>query len=365
MIDMIEGICSVQGYQEFGLLNFERNLQIQQQSHKRERNLARDRRHERQQEVLCKLRAAESELNALRRENKLLHEENDALKHHESSPPFVSEAIETSIAKSLRYVSFILPRFEGTDPIKYASVWIKTLNSCASYFGWTDADTLLAAKMSIGGDAKLWLLSQRRDLNTWKKFCKAFCNKYRKTETTVANVYLALAKRKKKEDEDLEEYLSEVEMLGAAISLEERQVVQFMVCGLPGDMCAMKEELKKSNTIQELRSNLKNCKTAKLKNAENLFGHEYFVSINVPKYVKNVGINIKKYAETIIMKTQKHAENIHTKTQEYAEDIYINVRNYVENTSLDNILIILFVLLLFTINIFCIYLKKFVTNLNM
>lgn len=311
MLDMIEGICSEQGSQELGWLRCGQDMHIHRQRLERERKLARDRRHERQQEVLHKLRTVEIELDSLRRENELLRQENEVLKSRGFSPS-LPEAVAQTTARSLRYASFMLPRFSGIDPTEYASNWIKALNKCASVFGWTDADTLLAARMSLDGIARQWLVAQRRDLTTWKDFQKAFISKYRKAETAVANIYLALAKRKKKDDEDLEEYLSEVEMLGASVSLEERQIVEFMVNGLPDDMCAIKNELKKSKTIQELRSNLRIRRAACIKDRKNLFRLNHFINVNMQKYV--------------------------------------------EITLLDNVLIVfLFVLFLLAINLVCVY----------
>lgn len=246
--------------------------QISRQSVQRTRQHQHDRYHEKCQQLQRELSSCKKNLQRLQTENESLRGENKLLLKElqtretmlQSSAP---TALKNSSVSSLKYASFMLPKFNGSNPKNYAEMWLKTIVRNAGIFSWTEAQTLVAAKLSLEGPARQWLLTRGQGLVTWKDFKAAFRAKFHwktvEDKILAEAIHLTLAKKRKEGNNDVGTYVKEILDLGLAIDLDEGTLMEYVINGLACDE-VLKDELRQIPSFEGLHKRLKYLEEMKI-----------------------------------------------------------------------------------------------------
>lgn len=213
---------------------------LPRRSQQQQQQLRCDRVHELCQHLDGKLRQRKRDVKRLDMENDHLRRENDRLiqeakEQNMTLLSFAPLALHEASDCSLRHAGFMLPKFNGTDPTDFSEVWLKSIVDNAALFSWSENQTFLAAKMTLEGEARHWLVALRRDITNFRDFKVAFKNKYGKKNTSVAKVHLELAKRKKIKGEAMQDYVSDIKYLAKKIDLDDEDTLEYVMLGLPDD----------------------------------------------------------------------------------------------------------------------------------
>ena len=127
-----------------------------------------------------------------------------------------------------------LPKYGATDPSQTVGAWIERVSEDAAVYGWSEEETLLAAKRALIDTARRWLDSQR-GIGSWS-ILKAELMEAFGRNIFSGDVHQLLRERKKKRSESLLSYIHEMEYLGAQGNLSSKEIRNYIARGVTDNL---------------------------------------------------------------------------------------------------------------------------------
>ncbi|XP_036344593.1 uncharacterized protein LOC118753829 [Rhagoletis pomonella] len=157
------------------------------------------------------------------------------------------KALESCKSVSVEQFAKIVPDYDGvTIPI---GKWLANFNENAAAYELTEKKKYANARNKMKGTAKLFL--EAVSVSNYESLCEALIDEF-DVKFSSADVHQKLMQRRKKNDENLHEYVLQMRKLAALGSVEDEVVVRYIVDGLQ-----VRDDLKyplySSKTFKELR----------------------------------------------------------------------------------------------------------------
>lgn len=181
-----------------------------------------------------------------KRERDLLQKEIDLLKRENAL------LVRERVAKSdvnLRDVQESLPTFN--NDISYPiEKWLRDMADNANTFGLTDLQLLVCVKKLLSGTPKIWLTTQPA-FSDWQMFELAIKEEFGQSINS-ATIHQELAKRRRKPDEPLKEYVLIMTAIARRGEVEDLAIIQYIIDGIQ-DYEANKAILYGAESLQEFK----------------------------------------------------------------------------------------------------------------
>ncbi|KAL7288462.1 hypothetical protein TKK_0017543 [Trichogramma kaykai] len=195
---------------------------------------------------------------------------------------------------SYKHAAFMLPCFDGSNPLNYANNWRNLIDRCSIAFSWTDQEAMKIARLRMDGPALEWLNSLDKPCTSWLEFQELFNDKFVEESDLLAKTFLRLSKRRRKRAESLDEYLEAMQRLADRIQLPEKHLVQFIVNGLQDELKAEADD----NNDDDINNNNKDQRLDKVRSMDEL--RDYLDAFKERKAAKDAliyGLHRKKNDE--------------------------------------------------------------------
>lgn len=142
-------------------------------------------------------------------------------------------------------------KFNGDDHYK-VSLWITEFEQNAELFSWNQLQKLVYAKRLLEGSAKRLLKSI--SVKSWSDLKEALKDEFDK-QLSGADAHLVMQKTKKKKEEGFHEYFIRMRELGAAHSIDNKSIFQYVIAGID-DSEVSKSMLYGAKTAAEFKERL-------------------------------------------------------------------------------------------------------------
>ncbi|XP_059218527.1 uncharacterized protein LOC131995015 [Stomoxys calcitrans] len=238
----------------------------------------------------------EKEMELLKKENELLKREQELLRKENQMLRSVDCAAEQSAAEqsaaagiSLSLVSNFISNYDGkTD----GTFWVTQLRDIQKTYMLSDNMLRALFATKLIGRAQVWLHSRRNtsDENLdelFQQFCLMFGTKETKLE-----LRRNFERRKWSYGEHFTDYCNDKIMLASKLSLDEDELVEYIVDGIPNIQIRMQMSLQQHTSTDDLLKSLANVKLSKpstaqqttQKNKENTEGKQPTTRVGVRCY---------------------------------------------------------------------------------
>jgi len=162
-------------------------------------------------------------------------------------------AVRNKFAMTFRDVEDSIRLYSGDE--KYpVTRWIADFEETAELFGWTDIQTMIFAKKSLRGLAKLFIQGER-GLTSWKKLKQALQDEF-SDKINSAELHKLLDKRKIKKDESIQAYFLAMKELAARGEIEDEALFQYVIDGID-EQSTNKSILYGAKNMKEFKEKLK------------------------------------------------------------------------------------------------------------
>lgn len=146
-----------------------------------------------------------------------------------------------------------IDEFTGEEDSFPAATWIHRVEETAEGFGWTAAQTRLAARRALKGLVETWIRTQPASI-TWAELKDGLIQEFG-TKVDGARVAEKLSKERPKPGESAKAYSLRMLQWGRQAGIPESWTLSYIAQGLPGDV-ALKAALFHCKSWDELRGHL-------------------------------------------------------------------------------------------------------------
>ncbi|XP_055910415.1 uncharacterized protein LOC129944776, partial [Eupeodes corollae] len=155
-------------------------------------------------------------------------------------------------AHSSRDIEESLPLFSGDDNYSI-SKWIENVEDAMVTNHLSDSEAFIYFKRLLKGTAKLFLRS--RTFRSWKDLRAALMSEFH-YHTTATDVHNTLRNRKKRRDENYQQYVLSMQEIASSAEIDEQDVIAYIIKGIP-DSIFNKQIMLTANTIADLKNILR------------------------------------------------------------------------------------------------------------
>lgn len=155
-------------------------------------------------------------------------------------------------ACSSRDIEDSLPSFSGDDdfPIKK---WMENVEEAMVTYHLSESEGFIYFKRLLKGTARLFLRS--KSFRSWSELKAALMSEFHH-HTTATDVHNTLRNRKKRKDENYQQYVLVMQEIASSAEIDEQDVIAYIIKGIP-DSVFNKQVMLTANTIAELKAILR------------------------------------------------------------------------------------------------------------
>ncbi|XP_039967499.1 uncharacterized protein LOC120779381 [Bactrocera tryoni] len=160
--------------------------------------------------------------------------------------------IERSVF-TLRDIEDSLTSFSGSGQPSIEQ-WLEEFEENAEAVSWNELQKFIYAKQLLKGAAKIFVRSQR-GINSWSSLKQALKAEFGVVVSSI-EIHRTLRNSRKRQGEDLMEYLYSLMEIGKSINLDDTSLIEYFIEGIP-DSKAGKANLYQAKTVKDLKEQVK------------------------------------------------------------------------------------------------------------
>lgn len=126
-----------------------------------------------------------------------------------------------------------LPKFSATDPVQTVQKWIARVDEDAIVNGWSEYEKLIAAKRALIGAARRWFESEK-GIVSWPILADRLEEEFG-VQLDKHDIHESLRHRTRKKDENIVEYVQEMEYIGSQGDMNRAEVRKYIAQGFTSD----------------------------------------------------------------------------------------------------------------------------------
>ncbi|XP_036339729.1 uncharacterized protein LOC118749046 [Rhagoletis pomonella] len=131
--------------------------------------------------------------------------------------------------------------------------WLEVFEENALAVNWNNLQKFIYSKQLLKGAAKIFIRSQCGIIN-WETLKRALIDEFG-VQFSAIEVHRQLRNRRKRQGEDLREYLYSLMEIGKPVNLDERSLIEYFIEGIP-DTKLGKCNLYQAKTVRELKEQM-------------------------------------------------------------------------------------------------------------
>lgn len=197
-------------------------------------------------------------------ESAKLHQENESLKQQiellqtqrQLQEALIQLRTRTKMPEP-REMESLVSKFDPKNPTSLtAEEWVRSIESVARSYNWTEDAMLYCARLQLDGAARLWFEGVRDEVADWRTFGAAIKAGFPSSKGPI-HYHNLMQNRCRLSTETIEEFVYCMNAMGKRGGFDEQTIVTYIINGLSMFLSRSKVSVSNTNTVQELLVQLK------------------------------------------------------------------------------------------------------------
>ncbi|XP_055633152.1 uncharacterized protein LOC129773564 [Toxorhynchites rutilus septentrionalis] len=198
-----------------------------------------------------------SDTEKLQQENERLRQQIELLQTQRQLQEALTQLQTRSKMPEPREMESLVSKFDPKDPTSLtAEEWVKSINSVARSYNWTDDAKLYCARLQLQGAARLWFEGVRDEVADWSTFTTAIKGGFPSSKSSI-HYHNLMQSRRRLPTETIEEFVYCMNAMGKRGGFDEQTIVTYIINGLTAFLYRSKVSVTNTNTVQDLLTQLK------------------------------------------------------------------------------------------------------------
>ncbi|XP_055632394.1 uncharacterized protein LOC129772889 [Toxorhynchites rutilus septentrionalis] len=198
-----------------------------------------------------------SDTEKLQQENERLRQQIELLQTQRQLQEALTQLQTRSKMPEPREMESLVSKFDPKDPTSLtAEEWVKSINSVARSYNWTDDAKLYCARLQLQGAARLWFEGVRDEVADWSTFTTAIKGGFPSSQSSI-HYHNLMQSRRRLPTETIEVFVYCMNAMGKRGGFDEQTIVTYIINGLTAFLSRSKVSVTNTNTVQDLLTQLK------------------------------------------------------------------------------------------------------------